>query len=147
MIIPDINLLLYAQMAAFPEHDAARTWWEAAMNGEMTVGLAMPAVFGFLRLGTNPRVFTSPLSVNDATQRVEEWFTRPQVQALVPGPKHLEIAFGLLRSLGTTRNLTTDVQLAALAIEHQAELHSNDADFGRFPGLRWKNPIPPIGRE
>jgi predicted nucleic acid-binding protein len=37
--------------------------------------------------------------------------------------------------------LTTDLHLAALAIENQAELHSNDTDFGRFPGLRWHNPL------
>ena len=34
-----------------------------------------------------------------------------------------------------------DAHLAALAIEHQAELHSNDTDFSRFSGLRWRNPI------
>ncbi|MEK6608622.1 MAG: hypothetical protein AABZ30_13260, partial [Myxococcota bacterium] len=45
--------------------------------------------------------------------------------------------------------LTTDTHLAALAIEHQCELHSNDADFHRFPGLRWRNPLaarPPARR-
>ena len=60
---------------------------------------------------------------------------------LMPGPRHLDIAFALLRSQGTAGNLTTDVQLAALAIEYQAELHSNDTDFGRFHGLRWVNPL------
>jgi len=38
-------------------------------------------------------------------------------------------------------NLITDAHLAALAIEHQAELHSNDSDFARFSGLIWRNPI------
>ena len=66
---------------------------------------------------------------------------RPQASFLLPGPRHLEIAFRLLRHLGVAANLTTDVQLTALAIEYQAELHSNDADFGRFPQLRWINPL------
>jgi predicted nucleic acid-binding protein len=60
---------------------------------------------------------------------------------LPPGPRHLEIAFRLLKQLGTAGNLTTDVQLAALAIEYQAEVHTNDLDFGRFPQLRWVNPL------
>jgi hypothetical protein len=63
------------------------------------------------------------------------------VTLLDPGSRHAGIVFGLLESLGTAGNLTTDAHLAALAIEHQAELHSTDADFTRFPGLRWINPL------
>lgn len=72
---------------------------------------------------------------------VEEWLARPHVRFVQPGPRHLEIAFDLLRHVGGAANLTTDAQIAALAIEHQGEVHSNDADFGRFPQLRWVNPI------
>jgi len=43
--------------------------------------------------------------------------------------------------MGAGGDLTTDAHLAALAIEHQCELHSNDNDFARFPGLRWRNPL------
>jgi len=43
--------------------------------------------------------------------------------------------------LGTGGNLTTDAHLAALAIEHGAELCSCDADFSRFAGLRWLDPL------
>ena len=41
----------------------------------------------------------------------------------------------------TDRHHLTDAYLAALAIDYQAELHSCDTDFIRFPGLRWKNPL------
>lgn len=111
------------------------------MNGDREVGLGAPALFGFVRLATNPQVFDRPLSVDQALGHVEEWLSRPHVRFAMPGPNHLEIAFALLRGLGATRNLTTDAQLAALAIEHQGELHSNDADFARFPSLRWVNPL------
>ncbi len=141
MIVPDINLLLYSTIKAFPEHPRARRWLEDVMNGEADVGLAAPALFGFIRLSTNRRLFAPPLAVEDAVQRVEEWLARPHVVFLLPGPRHLELAFRLLRGLGTAANLTTDVQLAALAIEHQAELHSSDTDFARFPQLRWVNPL------
>ena len=77
----------------------------------------------------------------EALKTVQEWLSQAGVRFLLPGPRHLEIAFGLLRVLGTAENFTTDVQLAALAIEYQGELHSNDVDFGRFPQLRWLNPL------
>lgn len=141
MIVPDVNLLLYAHLAAFPEHEGARRWWEGALNGRTEVGVAAPALFGFVRLCTNPRVFDGPLGVDAAIAVVEGWLQRPNVHFLQPGPRHLEIAFGLLREAGAAANLTTDAQLAALAIEHQAELHSNDSGFGRFARLRWVNPL------
>lgn len=141
MIIPDVNLLLYATMTGFREHSRARRWWEDLLSGDVEVGLAAPALFGFLRIATSPRVFATPLSAEDGVSRVEEWLGRSRVRFLVPGPRHVEIAFALLREIGTAGDLTTDAQLAALAIEVQGELHSSDADFGRFPGLRWVNPL------
>ena len=141
MIVPDINLLLYAHVSGFAEHGEARRWWEGLLNGRTQVGLASPVLFGFIRLCTNRRILDHPMPVDRALGLVETWLGRPRVQFMLPGPQHLDIAFGLLRNLGAAGDLTTDVQLAALAIEHQAEVHSNDADFGRFPQLRWTNPL------
>jgi len=141
MIVPDVNLLLYAHINAFPRHRDARKWWEGLLGGQVEVGVSSPALFGFVRIATNRKVFDPPMSVEAAFERVESWFTRSSVRFLQPGPRHLEIAASLLRQLGSAGNLTTDAQLAALAIENQAELHSNDSDFGRFPGLRWVNPL------
>ncbi len=141
MIVVDINLLLYAVITGFPQHQKARAWWEQILNSSTQVGLAPPAVFGFLRLVTNPRVLVSPLPVEAAIGYVSEWLAQPNVRFLQPGGRHLDIAFGLLRDLGTAGNLTTDVQLAALALEHHAEVYSNDTDFGRFADLAWVNPL------
>jgi toxin-antitoxin system PIN domain toxin len=141
VIIPDVNLLLYANIRGFGQHAQARRWWEALLNGDREIGIPAPCVFGFVRLATNPAVFDRPLAIADALARVEEWLAFPHVHFAVPGPRHLEIAFRLLRDVGAAGNLATDVQLAAVAIEHQGELHSNDTDFGRFPGLRWSNPL------
>jgi toxin-antitoxin system PIN domain toxin len=141
MIIPDVNLLLYAELDAFPEHRLARKWWEQTLSGREAVGIPSVSLFGFLRIATNRRVFTEPLAVEDAVARVRGWLGCPGVSFLAPGSSHLEIAFGLLATLGAAGNLTTDVQLAAFAIEQQAELCSNDLDFGRFSGLRWSNPL------
>lgn len=141
MIIPDVNLLLYANIDAFPQHELARAWLEEILNGKEAVGLPTVSIFGFVRVATNPRVFETPLAVDNAIHRVEVWLEQPHVTQLVAGARHLSIAFGLLRTLGAAKNLTTDAQLAAHAIENQAELHSNDTDFARFPGLKWVNPI------
>ena len=142
MIVVDVNLLLYASFATFTQHDAARAWFEKALNGTEQLLLPGVSVFGFVRIATNPRVFEKPLRVEEALGSVEGWLAQPHVHFLVPGPRHIEIAFRLLRELGSARNLTTDVQLAAHAIENQARLCSNDSDFGRFQGLRWENPLP-----
>lgn len=141
MIVPDVNLLLYATITAFGEHARARNWWESCLNGETPVGLTPPAIFGYVRIATSGRLFAEPMGAERALDEVDSWLAQPHVQVLSPGPRHLEIAFSLIRSIGTAGNLTTDIQLAAYAIENQAELHSNDADFSRFDGLRWVNPL------
>jgi toxin-antitoxin system PIN domain toxin len=141
MIVPDVNLLLYAEIDAHPLHRSARRWWEEALNDTRAIGIAPVALFGFIRIGTNRRVFTDPLPIADAIERVRSWLERPHVTFLTPGSRHLELAFGLLGALGTGANLTTDVQIAAHALEHNAEVCSNDQDFGRFEGVRWVNPL------
>jgi toxin-antitoxin system PIN domain toxin len=141
VIVVDVNLLLYAVIDSFPEHLRAREWWETTLNDPTEVGLTGLAVFGFLRVVTNPRVLVSPMPIEEATGQVTDWLAQPNVQLLHPGPRHLEIAFKLLHEVGTAGNLTTDAQLAAFAMEHDADLCSNDADFGRFRGLRWVNPL------
>lgn len=141
MIIPDVNLLLYATVDGFPQHDTARTWWEETLNGQESVGLTAPAVFGFLRIVTSPRILQSPMAIGDATGRVRQWLACEQVEFIGPGQRHLELAFGPLEEVGTAGNLTTDAQLAAHAMERNAVMHSNDSDFGRFPELSWQNPL------
>ena len=141
MIIPDVNMLLYAEIDCNPNHAAARRWWEALMNGDRQVGLASPCIFGFIRISTNRRVFRDPLPIDDAIERVQRWLERSHVSVLVPGRRHLDLAFGMLRRLGTGADLTTDVQIAAQALEVNGEVHSNDGDFARFENVRWVNPL------
>ncbi len=141
MILPDINLLLYAHIDAFAEHDAWRRWWNEAMNGDEPIGFAEAVVFGFLRVATSPRAFRVPLGLDDALACAESWLEHPNARLLPQSPESVELAFGLLRRLGTAANLTTDAQIAALAIHHQATVCSRDTDFARVPGLRWRNPL------
>jgi predicted nucleic acid-binding protein len=69
------------------------------------------------------------------------WLDQPSATIVRPGPRHLQVLRELLLPLGSGGNLTSDAHLAALAIEHQAELYSSDSDFARFNGLKWRNPL------
>ncbi len=141
MIIPDANLLIYAHNDAAKDHAKAKAWWEDCLSKPETVGLSWSVLIAFVRVSTNRKAFEEPLSVKDATDMVRGWLEMPQVQLLHAGPAHPEILFGYLNELGTAGNLTSDAHLAALAREYQAIIHSADADFARFSGLRWKNPL------
>ncbi len=111
------------------------------MNGSGSVGLAWVAMLGFIRITTNSKILDNPIEPATACAHVRSWLDRPQSIVIHPGDRHAEILFQLLEQAGSAGNLTTDAHLAALAIEHQAELHSTDADMARFPGLRWMNPL------
>ncbi len=141
MILPDINLLIYAHNEQAPQHAPARAWWEDLLTREQPVALPWAVVFGFIRLTTHPQVLCEPLTPDGALERVEDWLEVPSVRLLDPGPRHLAIIRQLMEATGVGGNLTTDTHLAAMAIEHQCQLHSNDMDFSRFPGLQWVNPL------
>lgn len=141
MILPDLNLILHAHNRGAASHLPAKAWWEAVLSSQRPVGLCWVVMLGFIRLSTHTSVFREPLPVKAACSEVRAWLAQPQVIVLEPGRGHASILFDLLERLGTGGNLTTDAHLAALAIEHQCELCSTDSDFGRFPGLRWTNPL------
>ena len=141
MIVPDVNLLIHAYNGASPRHSAARPWWESLLNGKRPVGLSWVAAMGFIRLTTNRSVLANPLGAATACGHVRAWLQCPPVCILQAGSRHSDIFLTLLEEVGTAGNLTTDAHLAALAIEFQAELHTTDADFARFPGLSWRNPL------
>ena len=141
MILPDVNLLLYALDGTSPYHRRTRRWWDGTLSSTKEVGLCYPSILGFVRLTTNRRVFRSPLGVDEAVDIVESWLDQPNVHLLRPTLRHWSIVSGLLRQATAGGNLTTDADLAAYAIEHGCSLHSNDGDFARFEGLRWTNPL------
>jgi len=139
--LPDVNLLLYAIDESSPRFEPAHTWVEGLFGGRETVALAWAVTLAFVRLTTKPQVMTSPLSVDEALDIVDGWLARPNVTVIHPTDRHAAILRELLGPLGTGGNLTTDAHLAALSIEYGAELCSSDADFSRFPGVRWVDPL------
>ncbi|WP_175399998.1 TA system VapC family ribonuclease toxin [Tsukamurella pseudospumae] len=136
-----MNLLVYAVIDGYPQHERTRRWWDAALNGDEPVGLCDVAIFGFVRIVTNPRILENPMTVDATADVVGEWFDRPMVSRIVPGADHVRTALRLLRTAEAAGNLTPDAQIAALAIEKRATVHSNDRDFLRFPDVRVVNPL------
>ena len=141
MILPDANLLLYAYDGSSPFHPKAAAWCERIMSGPGQVVLLPVVVFAFVRIATNPRVFSDPLSVTEASAHVRSWLARKHVRLHEMLPEDMERALSLLESAGTAGNLTTDAQIAAVAIRLDAEVHTADLDFGRFAGVRFSNPL------
>ena len=141
MIIPDTNLIIYAHNRSDPEHAAALDWWQGLLGGGGEIGIPIVVVLAFLRLTTSTRVLQRPLTVDESGRIVDSWFRLRMVRLITPGSGHLAALLACLKDAGHGGSLTTDAHIAALALEYQAEIHSSDLDFGRFSGVRWKNPL------
>ena len=141
MIIPDVNLLLYAVNENARNHPKAQFWLESLFSGVEPVGFSWAVLLAFLRLSTRPGIFAQALPAALALDQIEEWISQPVATLIHPGPRHARILRALLSPLGVAGDLTSDAHLAALAIEHGAQLCSADSDFARFPGLNWTNPL------
>jgi toxin-antitoxin system PIN domain toxin len=141
VILIDANILVYAHVRSFPQHDRARAWLDDRLNGAAPVGLPWQSLIAFLRLVTNPRVFAQPEPIADAWRQVSAWLDGDRTWIPQPSERHREILGGLAVAPGIQANLVHDAHLAALAIEHGLILCSTDGDFARFPDLRWENPL------
>lgn len=143
MILPDVNVLVYAHREDAADHAAWKAWLKEAVTGDEPFGLAGPVVSGFLRIVTHPRIYPDPTPMATAVDAIARLRDRPNALSVSAGPRHWEIFARLLNESGATGNLVSDAYLAALAIEYGAELITTDRDFARFDGLRWRHPLKP----
>lgn len=141
MILVDANLLIYAHVGSFPQHEAARRWLDAQLSASRLVGLPWPSLLGFLRIVTNPRIFERPEPVAEAWRQVGAWLESDAAWIPQPTERHRDILGPLLAAADVQANLVPDAHLAALAIEHGLLVCSTDGDFARFPEVRWHNPL------
>lgn len=141
MIVPDVNILVYAYDSTSPFHARAKAWWEDTLSIGGTVGIPWIVVLAFTRLMTHPTLSRNPMTMGEARARINEWLALPNTLLLVPREGTLGHLFDLLESVGTGGNLSTDALIAAHALESGGVVCSNDNDFGRFKGVRWINPL------
>lgn len=141
MILPDVNVLLYAHRDHVPDHQRYRAWLERLINSAEAYAVSDLVLSSFLRIATNAKVFHPPDPLEEALEFVATVRDRPNAVVIRPGPRHWEIFLDLLDRTGSVGNLVPDAYLAALAIETGSELATTDLDFSRFPGLRWRHPL------
>lgn len=141
MVLPDVNVLVYAHREDAEEHVRYRRWLEDLVNAPGAYGLSDLVLSGFLRIVTHPRVFEEPTRPEVALTFVSEIRDRPNRVWVTPGPRHWGLFARLVQDAGARGNLVPDAYLAALAIESGCEWITTDRDYARFPGLRWRHPL------
>lgn len=141
MILPDVNVLIYAFRPDAENHAAYRNWLESVLNGETAYGMSPQVLASVIRLATHPRIFVHPDSLADAVAFVSVLLDQPHCQIIEPGPRHWGIFTRLCRGANAYGNLVQDAWLAALAIESGCEWITNDRDYARFDGLQWRVPF------
>jgi uncharacterized protein len=143
VILVDANILLYAEDQLNPQHAAAKRWWDEQLSGSSPVCLCWTVIGAFIRIATNSRVFESPLSRKEAMAKVQGWLEQPCTRLVEATERHWLVFQQMMNDGQALGNLVTDAHLAALAIQHGCELLSTDADFARFPRVKWRNPLNP----
>jgi uncharacterized protein len=141
VILPDVNVLVYAHRPDAENHIAYRTWLEKVLAGDRTYGMSDFVLSGFLRIVTNRRVFLDPSPIEKALAFAEEVRFPSQCVPVRPGPRHWGIFRRLCVEYGAKGNLVPDAFLAALAIEQGCEWITTDRDYARFTGLKWRHPL------
>lgn len=141
MILCDVNILVFAHREDAVDHERYAAWLDATLDSEQAYGVSEMVLSSFVRIVTNPRIAKTPATIDEALEFADELRQQPNALLLSPGPRNWGIFERLCRDAGATGNLVPDAYLAALAIEHGAELITTDRDFARFPGLRWRHPL------
>lgn len=144
MYLVDANILVYATDPNARHHEPARDWLDENLaKAPGQVGLPLPSLLAYLRLVTNPRIYSPPAPVSQAWDRVVDWLDRPGAWIPAPGERHPHFLGRIIDETSPSGNLVPDAHLAALALEHGLTVVSTDTDFGRFP-VAWVNPVAPV---
>jgi toxin-antitoxin system PIN domain toxin len=141
LILPDVNVLVYAHRQDAPNHARYLTWLKQTLESDAPYGFSELVLSGFIRVVTHPRVFTVPTPIDDALAFADQIRERPNAVPVAPGRRQWDIFARLCASSGVRGNLVPDAYLAAVAIEAGCEWTTTDRDFARFPGLRWRHPM------
>ena len=141
MILPDVNVLIYAHRGESLDHSRFRGWLDSVVNDDQAYGMSEFVLSSFLRIVTHPKVFREPTPLSEALTFVQRVGDQPHCVRVRPGSRHWAIFTRLCAETGARGNLVADAFLAALAIEHGCEWITADRDFARFQGLRWRHPL------
>lgn len=138
MILPDVNVLIYAFRSDCEDHSKYKEWLESVINGTAAYGIAPQVLASVVRICTHPRIFARPSSQPDAFAFCRVLLEQPNATVTEPGERHWSIFENLCRTSKAMGNLVQDAWFAALAIESGCEWVTADRDYARFPGLSWR---------
>ena len=141
MLLPDVNVLVYAFRPDATDHEQYRAWLDRTVNGEASYACSDLVLSGFVRVVTHPRIFREPSSPAEAMSFARAVRDQPTCRQVFPSGQHWSIFTKLCEHAGAKGNLVSDAFLAALAIESGCEWVTADRDYARFPGLRWQHPL------
>jgi toxin-antitoxin system PIN domain toxin len=140
MMLPDVNVLIYAFRRETEYHSDCRSLMDSLLNGATPFGISPQVLSSVVRLVTNGRLFPPPETLSKALEFCKTFLAHPHCQIIQPGPRHWSIFEDLCQRADARGNLITDAWFAALAIESGCEWVTYDRDYARFPGLRWRVP-------
>lgn len=141
MILPDVNVLLYAFRRDSPGHSRYKEWLDRVVNAEDAYGMSPQVLCSVARIATHSRVYVTPSRLDEALAFARVLLEQPRCTVVTPGVRHFQIFEDLCRSAAASGNLVQDAWFAALAIESGCEWITTDTDFARFRGLRWRRPF------
>ena len=141
MILPDVNVLIYAFRSDADRHADYKNWLETTINGPAAFGVSPQVLGSFLRICTHSRVFVKPSAPDNAFGFCRVLLEHPNATVIAPRERHWRIFEEVCRSSGATGNLLQDAWFAALAIEAGCEWITTDRDYARFDGLKWRTPF------
>jgi toxin-antitoxin system PIN domain toxin len=141
VILPDVNVLIYAFRRDTADHPRYRRWLLEVSEAEEDFALSGLVLSEMIRIVTNPRAFRQPSALDEALAFAAALLDRPNCLVVGPGARHWEIFARLCRESGARGPLVPDAYFAALAIESGCEWITTDRDFARFKGLRWRHPL------
>jgi toxin-antitoxin system PIN domain toxin len=140
MILPDVNVLLYALRSDAIQHKLAYSWLDSVVSGDAAFGISPLALGAVVRIATNPRTHPKPSTTDEVFGFCDYLLDQPHCQIVEPGQRHWGIFRRLCIETETRGPRVTDAWYAALAIEWGCEWISFDRDYARFPGLKWQVP-------
>lgn len=141
MLLPDINVLIYAHRSDSPEHERYARWLTRLVESPSPFGLSDFVMTGFLRIVTNRRIFPEPTPRATAIDFIENLLLQPNCVFVLPRPRQWSLMASLCEQADIAGPMVSDAYLAALTIDHGCELVTTDSDFARYPGLRWSHPL------
>jgi toxin-antitoxin system PIN domain toxin len=141
VILPDVNVLVYAFRDDTQNHRLYREWLDSVVNGDSAYAISPQVLSSVVRICTHSAIFPKPSQLDQALAFCRVLMDQPHCQLVRPGARHWSIFADLCERVHAAGNLVQDAWFAALAIEHGCQWVTNDRHYACFPGLAWRPPF------